>query len=184
MRVRKKKAYNPAKFTREGARSSSRPLMPSRETLEQQLRQEAEVFRLKTSGYTKVAIAKSMGIDARTVARIWERAFQEFIIDHRKLREEKFAEVLAGHERMIAAWIDAAESGDPKAADIVTKARAAISKMCGHGNNHQIEHSGLPATTITTVNATPMEAARLVREAFGGKAAPFDPATNGSGSKN
>jgi hypothetical protein len=103
---------------------------------------------------------------------MWERAFREYIVDHKLLRDQKFAEILAGHERMIKQWSEKAED-DEKAAIIVLRARREISRMCGHGNNHSVEHSGAGGGPIVTVNATPMEAARLVRESFGGKVLPF-----------
>jgi len=136
------------------------------------LEQEARLLKLKTQGYTRAEIAADMGLDRSYINVLWERSFAEFIIDHRKLRDEKFAEMLAGHEAMIRSWVVLAET-DEKAAAIVLRARREISRMCGHGNNAIIELSGVGGGPITTVNATPMEAARLVREAFGGKVLPF-----------
>ncbi len=131
------------------------------------LMQEAELLRLKTQGYTRAEIAKELGIDTATVHRMWERSFAEFITDHRKLRDEKFAEMLAGHENMIRVWSDKAKT-EEKAAIIVLRARREISRMCSHGNTAVIEHQGAGGGPIVTVNATPQDAAALVRARFNG----------------
>lgn len=130
----------------------------------------ARVLELKSQGWSRADIAKELGVDPKQVARWWERAYAEYIADHRVVRDAKFAEILAGHEMMIRQWSDAASKPYTKkgaaAALIVLRARREISKMCGHGNSVTVAMTGAEGGPIVTVNATPMEHARMVREQF------------------
>lgn len=159
---------------RDGSAPAKPPVAPKRKisaaTRARILSQVQRVLELKSCGYTRSMIAREMGVNVKQVERWWERAFSEYIIDHRKLRDEKFVEILAGHEAMIRKWTPVADEADSKlaatAASIVLRARREISTMCGHGNTVAIEHSGAGGGPIVTVNATPMEHARAVREQF------------------
>lgn len=138
-----------------------------------EVEQIAKLLRLKTEGYTRYEIAEQLGVDTATVHRLWERTFEDFIGDKNALFDTKLAEIMAGHERMIRVWSKKAETNSA-AAHIVLRARREISRMCGHGNaNFIVENTG--SGPVITVNATPMEAARLVRESFGTKVKALPP---------
>jgi hypothetical protein len=142
-----------------------------------EIEQGAKLLRLKSEGYTRGEIAQALGVDTATVHRLWEKVYEDFIGDKNALFDTKLAEIMAGHERMIQKWSKKAET-NAAAAHIVLRARREISRMCGHGNaNFIVENAG--SGPVITVNASPMEAARLVRESFGSKVRPasLPPAT-------
>lgn len=138
-----------------------------------EIEQIAKLLRLKTQGYRRFEIAQMLGVDLSTVNKLWERAYEDFIGDKNALFDTKLAEIMAGHEYMIQQWSKKAET-NTAAAHIVLRARREISRMCGHGNaNFIVENSG--SGPVITVNASPMEAARLVRESFGSKVKALSP---------
>ena len=137
--------------------------------------QEATLLRMKNRGATEVQIGAELGIDPSTVRRVWQGAMAEWTGDHHRLVSKLFAEMLSAHMAEIResyVWgVD-----DPGAAALVRhRARAAISRMSGHGNVSKIEHTGPQGGPILTAQALPADAAALVRAAFNG----IEPYTGG-----
>lgn len=149
---------------------------------------ERVVLQLKSRGVTIAQIAEHLSCDEKTVRRLYARAFDEYLADHTKLVQQKLAENLAGCDALLRIWTPKALGGltkktidgkereveiEPsiKAAEMVLRTRAVISRMMGHGQTLRHELTGAGGGPIETANVGPQEAARAVREMFGNKAA-------------
>jgi DNA-binding CsgD family transcriptional regulator len=166
MRTRKPSKPKPAaRITQKG---TPRQIQLSQEAQLRLGQQEAALLKMKVRGASETQIAASLGVDRSTVNRIWASAMTEWNGDHHRLVSKKFAEMLAAHEAEIAdtyTW----EESDPAAAALIRhRARMAISRICGHGNVSKVEHTGANGGPIMTAQATPQDAAALVRARFNG----------------
>ncbi len=130
--------------------------------------QESKLLRMKYEGATEAQIGKALDLDVSSVRRIWQGALAEWNGDHRKLVSKLQAEMLAAHEREIAETFVWGKKKPAAAALVRHRARMAISRICGHGNTMQVEHTGAQGGPIMTAQATPQDAAAMIRARFNG----------------
>lgn len=186
--MRKRKAKRDTTTGR--VRGEDRERERSPEELMRQKEDERTVLTLRARGATSAQIAEALGgVDEKTVRRIWYRAFDEYLGDHNKLVQQKLAEGTARMEAVFRTWLPKALGGlvqkrdadgnivevevqpDPKAAEIVVRTQLAIARMYGLGQRFEL--TGANGGPIVTANATAQDAARLMRDSFGGKVAPY-----------
>lgn len=132
------------------------------------LEQESKLLRMKYEGATEPQIGKALGLDISSVRRIWQGALAEWNGDHRKLVSKLQAEMLAAHEREIAETFNWGKKKPAAAALVRHRARMAISRICGHGTSIHVEHTGPQGGPIQTIQATPQDAAAMIRARFNG----------------
>lgn len=162
----------------------------------------AAELRIRGASYQQ--IAEHMNMDVRSVKRLVQRSLEEYHDSHIEVVQEYLALNLARSDQLMRVWLPKALGGtrkekiadpvtgqitevqttmepDPQAAKIVLDAMRDIGRLLGTGNANRIELTGAAGGPIVTAAVDAMDAARLVREAFGGAAAKSLPVGDANG---
>lgn len=154
------------------------------------LQNQKTAISLKTSGVPYSEIAEHLGVDLKTAKRLVARGLEEYYDDHAEVAHRYSGINLARYDRLMRSWLPRALGGkqtvkdpvtgndvvqviDPnaEAAHICITAMRDLNRHLGNGQAIRLTHEGPNGGPILTAAVDAMDAARLVREAFGGNAA-------------
>lgn len=177
--------------------------MKSPEATALQLNNEKMAMELKLRGASYKQIAEHMTVDVRTAKRYVARGLEEYFDSHSEVAQRYKAFNLARTDQLIRTYFPRALGGtrkdkdpvsgqevvttidpDAEAAKIALYAMRDQNRMLGAEAAIRVEHTGKDGGPIETSVVDAMDAARAVREAFGGAAAKSMPGSAVSAVQN
>lgn len=156
----------------------------SPENRAEELRRQRFVLQRRNQGVPEDVIAEHLGVDERTVSRIYNRALEAYAADHKRALEQIVRRGQSVRDALRRTWMIRATGGelevegpdgartrqriepDEKAARVILRLQRDEDMLLQHMQPLRVEHTGAGGGPILTAEADPAEKARAIRMAF------------------